>query len=181
MCEGPPERALKQLPGRSNGAAFSLAGRKVGRQGTLARGPYPFCLGPKAEQDRSRPCDPLLARVVHLGQLRQGRWRQQRTRLGCVHFSEFPDFEHSSQRALPRLPAPARNSSVPPVVEGGMNGSKRYQTWTAEEDEKLLRMVADGQSPDRIARALRRSRSSVYNRSRILKRKTTATSAEARS
>ena len=26
MCEGPPERALKQLPGRSNGAAFSLRG-----------------------------------------------------------------------------------------------------------------------------------------------------------
>jgi DNA-binding CsgD family transcriptional regulator len=97
------------------------------------------------------------------------------------YFSEFPDFEHSSQRALPRLPALARNSSVPPVVEGGMNGSKRYQTWTTEEDEKLLRMVADGQSPDRIARALRRSRSSVYNRSRILKRKTIATSAEARS
>jgi DNA-binding CsgD family transcriptional regulator len=62
-----------------------------------------------------------------------------------------------------------------------MNGSKRYQTWTAEEDEKLLRMVADGQSPDRIARALRRSHSGVYNRSRILKRKTIATSAEARS
>jgi hypothetical protein len=39
VCEGPPERALKQLPGRSNGAAFSLrqpAGKWAAKVRSLA-------------------------------------------------------------------------------------------------------------------------------------------------
>jgi hypothetical protein len=65
----------------------------------------------------------------------------------------------------PRGPAPGKSAPPPKADKTARN---RGTAWTAEEDQRLRRLLRDGMSMERVAPLIGRSESSIDNRAKFL-------------